>query len=221
MAAAGIAWPQTPANLYAPAVGKPIMSVITDIERGLIARYLTRLLVRQDLTLRSARNLLVWLNERSDVLSLPLPNALVEALGGYMAYKPAEFEKAWTKHKDAVVVSLDRAAKETPRPEPMATNVERLVEALGLPNAAWRLLGLFACSTRFEQVQFLANAAADYCGPMTRAVSLLCDVHPRATEELLAPGGELVAAGLLQVRDASVMLAGYDARYAIPSRVNA
>src|SRR5690606_12251831 len=44
---------------------------------------------------------------------------------------------------------------------------------------------------------------------------------PRATEELLAPGGELVAAGLLQVRDASVMLAGYDARYAIPSRVNA
>ena len=50
-----------------------------------IARYLTRLLIRQDLTLRSARNLLVWLNKRSDVLSLPLPPALVEALGGYMA----------------------------------------------------------------------------------------------------------------------------------------
>ena len=197
------------------------MSMITDIERGLIARYLTRLLVRQDLTLRSARNLLVWLNERSDVLSLPLPTPLVEALGGYMAYKPAEFEKAWSKHRDAVVVSLDRAAKETPRPEPMATNVERLVEALGLPNAAWRLLGLFTCSTRFEQVQYLANAAADYCGPMTRAVSLLCDVHPRATEELLAPGGELVAAGLLQVRDQSTTLAGYDARFTIPTRVNA
>ena len=197
------------------------MSIITDIERGLIARYLTRLLIRQDLTLRSARNLLVWLNERSDVLSLPLPPPLVEALGGYMAYKPAEFEKAWTKHKDAVVVSLDRAAKETPRPEPMATNVERLVEALGLPNAAWRLLGLFACSTRFEQVQYLANSAVDYCGPMTRAVSLLCDVHPRATEELLSSGGELVAAGLLQVRDQSTTLAGYDARFAIPSRVNA
>ena len=197
------------------------MSMITDIERGLIARYLTRLLVRQDLTLRSARNLLVWLNERSDVLSLPLPTPLVEALGGYMAYKPAEFEKAWSKHRHPVVLSLDRAAKETPRPEPMATNVERLVEALGLPNAAWRLLGLFTCSTRFEQVQYLANAAADYCGPMTRAVSLLCDVHPRATEELLAPGGELVAAGLLQVRDQSTTLAGYDARFTIPTRVNA
>jgi len=57
------------------------MPVITDIERGLIVRYLTRLFIRQDLTLRSARNLLVWLNERSDVLSLPLPPALVEALG--------------------------------------------------------------------------------------------------------------------------------------------
>src|SRR5690606_5791964 len=137
-----------------------------------------------------------------------------------MAYKPADFERAWSRHKDEVVVGLDRAAKETPRPEPLATTVERLVEALGLPNAAWRLLGLFACATRFEQVQYLANAAADYCGPMTRAVSLLCDVPSRATEELLAPAGELVAAGLLQVRDTSVMLAGYDARFTIPTRVN-
>jgi hypothetical protein len=196
-------------------------SIITDIERGLVARYLTRLLIRQDMTLRSTRNLLVWLNERSDVLSLPLPNALIEALGGYKAYKPAEFGRAWSRYSDEVVTGLDRAAKETPRPEPIATNVERLVEALDLPRAAWRLLGLFACATRFEQVQYLANSAADYCGPISRAVSLLCDVHPRAAEELLAPGGELVAAGLLQVRDQSTTLAGYDSRFTIPSRVNA
>ena len=197
------------------------MTMITDIERGLVARYLARLLGRQDLTLRASRSRLVWLNERSDVLSLPLPPRLIEALGGYMAYKPAEFESAWNKHKNDVVLSLDRAAKETPRPEPVATNAECLVEALGLPNAAWRLLGLFACSTRFEQVQYLANAAADYCGPPTRAVSMLCDVHPRATEELLSQGGEMVAAGLLQVRETSMALAGYEARYTIPARVNA
>jgi SpoVK/Ycf46/Vps4 family AAA+-type ATPase len=197
------------------------MTMITDIERGLVARYLCRILIRQDITLRSTRGLLVWLNERADVLSLPLPPPLIEALGGYMAYNPAAFEKAWTRYKDDVVVSFDRAAKETSRPEPMASNTERLVEALGLPNAAWRLLGLFACSTRFEQVQYLANAAADYCGPATRAVALLCDVHPRATEELLSPTGELVASGLLQVRESSSVLAGYDARYVIPSRVNA
>lgn len=197
------------------------MTTITDIERGLVARYLVRLLIRQDITLRATRSLLVWLNERSDVLSLPLPAPLVEALGGYMAYKPAEFERAWARYKDEVVVAFDRAAKETPRPEPMATNAERLVDALGLPNAAWRLIGLFTCSTRFEQVQYLANAAADYCGPTTRAVGLLCDVHPRAAEDLLSPSGELVAAGLLQVREASSVLAGYDARYAIPARVNA
>ncbi len=196
------------------------MTTITDIERGLVARYLVRLLSRPDLTLRAVRGLLVWLNERSDVLSLPLPPPLIEALGGYMTYKPAEFERAWNRHKKEVLSAFDRAATETPRPEPMATNVERLVDALGLPNAAWRLLGLFACSTRFEQVQYLAIAAADYCGPITRAVSLMCDVHPRATEELLSPGGELVAAGLLQVRDTSMTLAGYEARYTIPSRVN-
>jgi transitional endoplasmic reticulum ATPase len=197
------------------------MTMITDIERGLVARYLVRLLSRQDLTQRAVRGLLVWLNERADVLTLPLPPPLVESLGGYMAYKPAEFERAWTRYKKEVLVSFERAATETPRPEPLATNAERLVGALGLPHAAWRLIGLFACSSRFEQVQYLANATADYCGPITRAVSLLCDVHPRATEELLAPGGELVASGLLQVRDQSATLAGYDARYSIPSRVNA
>ena len=169
------------------------MTMITDIERGLVARYLVRLLTRPDLTQRAIRGLLVWLNERSDVLTLPMPAPLVESLGGYMAYKPAEFERAWNRYKKEVLASFERAATETPRPEPLATNAERLVEALGLPHAAWRLLGLFACSSRFDQVQYLANATADYCGPLTRAVSLLCDVHPRATEELLAPGGELVA----------------------------
>ena len=140
------------------------MTMITDIERGLVARYLVRLLSRQDLTQRAIRGLLVWLNERSDVLTLPMPAPLVESFGGYMAYKPAEFERAWAKYKKEVLLSFERAATETPRPEPLATNAERLVEALGLPHAAWRLIGLFACSSRFEQVQYLANAAADYCG---------------------------------------------------------
>lgn len=196
------------------------MTTITDIERGLIARYLVRLLSRQDVNLRATRGLLVWLNERSDVLSLPLPPPLIEALGGYMTYKPAEFEHAWIRHKKDVIAAFERAAIETPRPEPMATNAERLVDALGLPNAAWRLIGLFACSTRFEQVQYLASAAVDFCGPVTRAVSMMCDVHPRATEELLAPAGELVASGLLQVRESSLNIVGYEARYAIPTRVN-
>ena len=46
---------------------------VADIERGLIARYLERILSRSDLPPRSARFILYWTTERSDVLNLTLP----------------------------------------------------------------------------------------------------------------------------------------------------
>ena len=41
----------------------------------------------------------------------------------------------------------------------------------------------------------------DAAGPIARAVSLLADETPRTVEDLLAPSGELIASGLLQIRD--------------------
>jgi SpoVK/Ycf46/Vps4 family AAA+-type ATPase len=193
---------------------------VTDIERGLVARYLARVLGRTDVTVRAARALLLWLNERADTLNLPIPAPVLEVIGGYMTFKPAEFEKAWVAHRAAFVVSLDRAAKETPRPEPLATNAERLVEALDLPPAAWKILGLLACANRFEQISYLANVAIDALGPMTRAIALLVDEPPRTVDILLSPMGELAASGLLQVRENNQYLSGNDARYSIPWRVN-
>ena len=193
---------------------------VTDVERGLVARYLARVLGRTDVTTRGARALVLWLNERADTLNLPIPTAVTEAIGGYMTYKPAEFEKAWLAHRTAFVASLDRAAKETPRPEPLATNAERLVEALDLPPAAWKVLGLLACANRFEQISYLANVAIDALGPMTRAIALLVDEPPRTVDVLLSPMGELAASGLLQVRENNQYLSGNEARYSIPWRVN-
>jgi AAA+ superfamily predicted ATPase len=196
-----------------------IMSV-TDVERGLVARYLARILGRSDVTLRSARALILWLNERADILNLPIPTPLLESIGGYMTFKPAEFEKAWNANRSSFVAALDRAAKETPRPEPLATNAEHLVAALGLPPAAWKVLGLLACAARYEQVSYLASVASDALGPMVRAISLLVGEPQRIIEELMSPSGELVASGLVQVRENSVYLAGADARFAIPYRIN-
>jgi SpoVK/Ycf46/Vps4 family AAA+-type ATPase len=193
---------------------------VTDIERGLVARYLARVLGRTDVTVRAARALLLWLNERADTLNLPIPAPVLEVIGGYMTFKPAEFEKAWVAHRAAFVASLDRAAKETPRPEPLATNAERLVEALDLPPAAWKVLGLLACANRFEQISYLANVAIDALGPMTRAIALLVDEPPRTIDVLLSPMGELAASGLLQVRENNQYLSGSEARYSIPWRVN-
>jgi hypothetical protein len=193
---------------------------VTDIERGLIARYLARIFGRSDVSIRAARSLLLWLNERADVLNLPIPPPVVEVLGGYMSFKPQDFEKAWAANRSAFVAQLDRAARETPRPEPLATNAEHLVQALGLPPAAWKVLGLLACATRFEQVSYLANVASDALGPMTRSIALLVEESPRSVDELLSPYGELAASGLLQVRESNHYVAGPEARFSIPWRVN-
>lgn len=193
---------------------------VTDIERGLVARYLHRALQRSDLTLRAARGLLVWLNERADVLSLPIPQPVTEALGGYMAFKPNEFESAWTANRQLFLAALDRAALDTPRPEPIATNAERLVEALGLPKAAWMLLGLFGCAARYEQVSYLLGMMADLAGPPTRAVSMLVGEPQGVVDKLLSPTGELAASGLIKVRDDSQHLTGHEPRFSVPSRVN-
>ena len=193
---------------------------VTDIERGLVARYLARIFGRSDVSIRAARSLLLWLNERADVLNLPIPPPVVEVLGGYMSFKPQDFETAWAANRSAFVAELDRAARETPRPEPLATNAEHLVQALGLPPAAWKVLGLLACATRFEQVSYLANVASDALGPMTRSIAMLIEESPRTVDELLSPFGELAASGLLQVRESNQYLAGPEARFSIPWRVN-
>lgn len=197
----------------------PTMSV-TDIERGLVARYLHRLLWRSDVPLRGVRVLLMWLNERADVLTLPIPQPLLDSLGGYAAFKPVEFERAWLTWRAELLTTLDNAAIETPRPEPLATNAELLVEALGLPRAAWLLLGILACISRYEQVGYLVGTVSDAVGPVTRAFAYLIGEPQHVIDELLLPSGELVASGLVKVREDSHYMTGSEPRYAIPGRVN-
>ena len=53
---------------------------ITDIERGLVAAYGARVLRQQDLTIRSLRQVIIWLNDRADYLSLPMPASLSKTI---------------------------------------------------------------------------------------------------------------------------------------------
>ena len=52
---------------------------------------------------------------------------------------------------------LREAAEQTAPPEPLAKNVRRLTNALGLPEAAWKIAGLIASYPRFEQVEYLCD----------------------------------------------------------------
>ena len=196
---------------------------VADVERGLIARYLARVLARKDLPLRGARHILFWLHERADGLNLPLPQPIIDSIGQYYGagYKSVDFERAYAEHRATVVAMLDQAAKETSRPEPLATNLERLIDALALPRSAVRVVGLIACCQRFEQIQNLANTVLDSANPIARAVSLLADETPRIVEDLLSPTGELIASGLLQTKDGEGFASHGGGRFAIPFRVNA
>ncbi|MEZ5843667.1 MAG: AAA family ATPase [Hyphomicrobiaceae bacterium] len=197
---------------------------VNDIERGLVARYLARLLARPDLAMRPARFMLYWLNERADALNLPIPAPLAEVMGGYyqQGFKAADFERVFLAHRTELVASLDAAARETERPEPLATNVRMIIDALGLPEAeaTWMLVGLVASASRFEQVQYLANQLLDFAPPHARTIALMLGLPTRSVEELISPGSDLVGSGLIQLREGETV-AGYNARFAIPTRVNA
>ena len=102
--------------------------------------------------------LLSWINERSESLALPLPRELSKAVGdiystGFIA---TDFERAYRRCRDRVLDDLRYVADGTPRPQPLANNVEILTRELGLSRAAWKIVGLVACYTRFDQVEYLA-----------------------------------------------------------------
>lgn len=194
-----------------------------DTERGLVARYLQRVLSRPDLPLRAARHLLFWINERSEAMNFPLPDTVTQALGSYYSqgYKAGDFERAFHAHRAEITQMLDGVARGITRPEPVASNVEALVLALNLPmpDASWKLIGLIASASRFDLVLVMANAVAEAMSPIPRAVAAMIGEPVRVVEELLSPSGELVASGLLQIRDGDY-LTGHGGRYAVPARVN-
>ena len=181
-----------------------------DIERGLVARYLARVLERGDMPLRANRYVLYWLNDRADLLGLPLPKALAKSIGNIYSggFSVSDFERAYTAGRDQIISDLRRAAEETPRPEPLATNLEILAKSLGLPPAAWKILGLVACYTRYEQVQYLCNNISEATGPMGRVIALLVGEPARSVDQLISPIGALMASGTLQLRDGGDEIAG-------------
>ena len=195
---------------------------IRDTERGLIARYIARVLERGDLPLRATRHILGWLNERGDALALPLPKPLSKAIGNIYnnKFKFPELEAAYAAHRDQVIAMLRQAAEETAPPEPLASNVRRLTEALKLPDAAWKIMGLIAAYPRFEQVEYLCDNVIEAAGPMTRGIALLVGEPTRTVEQLLAPLGELSTSGLIQSREHGDQLAGAAGRYGIPWRID-
>ncbi len=197
---------------------------IPDVERGLVARYAARVLSRTDLPARALRNILWWLHERADSMSLPLPGPLTEILSQtYNAgYRFTEFEAALSRCRPELIATLDAAARESQRPEPLASNVETLVLALDIaqPDTAWKIAGLVACCARYDQIQSFANTVQEVATPITRTISLLIGEPLRVVEECLAVSGDLLTSGLLQMRDGDTV-GGYNARYAVPIRISA
>ena len=55
-------------------------TIAADIERGLVARYLARILERGDLPLRGLLGVLRWVNERRDLMSFAVPDELSNLL---------------------------------------------------------------------------------------------------------------------------------------------
>ncbi len=197
---------------------------ITDVERGLIARYAVRVLSRSDLPVRSARQIVGWLYERHETMAFHIPSPIVDVLSQqYTAgYRYSAFEAAFAGARGELVTGLEEAARESQRPEPLASNVESLVLALDIanPDAAWKIVGLVSCAARYDQVQAFANTVLEVASPIARAIAMLVGEPLRVVEECLAVTSDLMNSGLLQSRDGD-LIGGYNARFCVPGRIGA
>ncbi len=192
-----------------------------DIERGLVARYIARVIEHGHLPTRTMRHVLYWLNERAQLLNLPVPDKLSKTIGNIYSggFDAAGFERNLATHRAAVLKMLKAADAETQRPEPLATNIERLVEALDLPAEATELVQLMASYTRYEYVQYFCDCLTEASGSMTRVMSVLTNAPVRTIEDLLSPMGELVASGLVHRNDGDE-ISGSSGRFIVPSRID-
>ncbi len=193
----------------------------TDAERGLVATYAHRVLARGDLPIRTLRHILYWLSDRADLLGLPLPERLTKAVGTIYTpgFSVAELELAYAETRGQVLKDLKRVASETPRPEPLTGNIKTLVDALGLPAGALELVALVAYFTRYDQVQYFCESVGEAAGAVTRVLTMLTAEPARSIEALIAPTGDLIGSGLLQLSDSSDLV-GPSGRLSIPFRIN-
>ena len=201
---------------------EPEAAPAADIERGLIARYLARIFARGDLPLRGLYTLLRFLSERRQYMGFTVPPELVEILDQFYSgrFTFADLDRQYRSQRETIIADLRGAAESTPRPEPLATNIELLTRELGLPEAALKIVGLIACYTRYDQVQYLCNTLNEVAAPIGRVVAMLVGEPVRPVEALISPSGELAACGLLQLRESSDQIAGSGGRFAIPWRID-
>ncbi|MEL6373571.1 MAG: AAA family ATPase, partial [Pseudomonadota bacterium] len=195
-----------------------------DVERALTARYLARIFQRRDLTARSLRSVTVWAYEYASNTGVNLPDRLNTLLEDYYSssFDHRALELLINKERPNILEMLNKAAAEAEPPEPLAGNTRTLVEALKLPHAdaTWKLVGLVACCTRYDQVNQLTHNLTETTKPLTRAIAMLIDEPVRLVEDLIQPTSELIASGLIQLQEDSEYLAHYNGRLKIPNRVD-
>ena len=133
-----------------------------DVERGVAARYLARVFERGDLPLRHTRSVLYWVNERREWMCFDVPNELSSVVSEIYSgrFRLADLDRAFSRHRGALIAGLRKVADETPPPAPLAENLSLLVAQLGLSPAAWKVLGLIASYTRYDQVEYLCDTVA-------------------------------------------------------------
>ena len=86
------------------------------VERGLVARYLARILERGDLPLRGLLGVLRWINERRDLMSFPVPdelsNLLTQFYSGQFSY--ADLDRLYARDRETLISNLRQVADVPP-----------------------------------------------------------------------------------------------------------
>ena len=194
-----------------------------DIERGLLARYVARVLVEPCLPLSAAKSILGWVKDRGDLREFAPPVKLAKALrkSRKEAGSTPLFERAFNKARTDYLGQILKIARHAPEPEPVRTNIEHVVRAFSLPPDASELLLLCAQHDRSHLIDSFACRLKAAVGGIAYPIALLTDMDRRRVEQLVSPTGKLAAKGIITLDREGSDLVGQYGRIRQSSRIDA
>ena len=80
-------------------------TVAVDIERGLVARYLARILERGDLPLRGLLDVLYWMNERRGFMNFTIDDELSALVATHYSggFTYTEFDRLYRREREKLI----------------------------------------------------------------------------------------------------------------------
>ncbi|MBI1385298.1 MAG: AAA family ATPase [Rhizobiales bacterium] len=194
---------------------------LTDEERGLIAHYAMKVLEQRGTAQIPLRPLLGWLAERSGVIGIHQPAALMRLLSTNSSRQSQQekLRQACEQHFAKLIGELALVAEPASRNSSLGRNIAYLAKAFRIGSEGAAVLEVLAHYTRQNSFESLADVISKSARELEPAIAILAGIPVAEVRRMLGQEGTLVGCGLVQIASGSD-ISGPGGKYLIPERIN-